>query len=854
MSAARNGGCALCFEGGAASDPMDKRARVLEALAFEVIVRELDRLPVGRQARFVQAGPVGGAIARYAEGMLGWTVVEDHLTELNAAEASTRFDVCFVGCPMSQQTSRERALGHAADMLRRSGVVVFAIAEQEVADSLWSLLESAGVDSEQRFASARPDQANKVGAIVESLDGLGFTSCRITRERSLAVIVASREPVVVDDAGGVAPTAESLSEYYAQVAVDVNESLDLRLAMAVRHYVAVVNLGRDARAVESALFAWLKTACRFDLARPESVDLRLAEQLPAAGLLASAAFSAGMARVVHRFDWSGAVAYFELAEGLVKAWRRAGHPVDRTFDLISAAAPPHRLLSLLHLDTAAAMHGWEQLYMAETLDDRAHWTIRLYVEASSTGHGHLFDPYLDLVVDAVAAAGGVADQWNAMATVDGAYLLSRSALNRDDGWAATQWIAFAEEMLTRREDLVESAWREQTTKKLVTLRAEIGRARRRALSSIVPLPGPAHDALLWDASATPEVAGGVSVIIAYYRGEQYIRNALASVERQTVLPVEVIIVDDGSPEPFPDDVASTTYPFPLRRLVQGNAGQSAARNTGIRAARGEYVAFLDQDDEWAPHHLETMLAAIAEHATLSWVYSDFDVVDAEGVRVVGSYLRSKQILLDRPAIADLVASDIMALPSASIMRRRALTESRGFDRRLSGYEDDELFIRMRLAGWSQTAIPVTTIRYRVHGENSSGTVSFQRSRLIFLNLMTEQLGDHGQGWADIAALGERLLKATLSDYLRLLSTRNDKQAHIAAQVVRQIGQNAATEAHYSTWGLTLLERPRIMRVLLAVVGRLPRRIRQVLISEGLLRNYRRVQREAQTLRLRAGGD
>ncbi len=97
----------------------------------------------------------------------------------------------------------------------------------------------------------------------------------------------------------------------------------------------------------------------------------------------------------------------------------------------------------------------------------------------------------------------------------------------------------------------------------------------------------------------------VSVVIPFYRGAATIERAIRSLERQTTRPAEVVIVDDGSPDPVPD----VRSDLPIRRLRHpSNRGIPCARNTGIGAANSAWIAFLDQDDEWVEDKLERQLA------------------------------------------------------------------------------------------------------------------------------------------------------------------------------------------------------------------------------------------------------
>lgn len=104
----------------------------------------------------------------------------------------------------------------------------------------------------------------------------------------------------------------------------------------------------------------------------------------------------------------------------------------------------------------------------------------------------------------------------------------------------------------------------------------------------------------------------ISVVIPLYNGRLYIERSIHSVLSQTLLPSEIIVIDDGSTDNGPDMVEQMSHPM-IRLVRQANAGVSAARNRGISEARSEYVAFLDADDEWLPDHLECIARLISEY-------------------------------------------------------------------------------------------------------------------------------------------------------------------------------------------------------------------------------------------------
>ena len=98
----------------------------------------------------------------------------------------------------------------------------------------------------------------------------------------------------------------------------------------------------------------------------------------------------------------------------------------------------------------------------------------------------------------------------------------------------------------------------------------------------------------------------ISIIIPTYNRAQYVVRAVRSALEQTYQNVEVIVVDDGSIDDTQLSLATLSDPR-LRIIKQDNGGVSAARNTGIAAALGEWVAFLDDDDSWMPNKLECQL-------------------------------------------------------------------------------------------------------------------------------------------------------------------------------------------------------------------------------------------------------
>ena len=95
----------------------------------------------------------------------------------------------------------------------------------------------------------------------------------------------------------------------------------------------------------------------------------------------------------------------------------------------------------------------------------------------------------------------------------------------------------------------------------------------------------------------------VSVIIPVFNRENTIRRALDSVLKQTYQDIEIIVIDDGST----DKTVSQLKDLPIKLITQENKGVSSARNRGIEASQGDFIAFLDSDDEWMPNKLEEQI-------------------------------------------------------------------------------------------------------------------------------------------------------------------------------------------------------------------------------------------------------
>lgn len=187
----------------------------------------------------------------------------------------------------------------------------------------------------------------------------------------------------------------------------------------------------------------------------------------------------------------------------------------------------------------------------------------------------------------------------------------------------------------------------------------------------------------------------VSVVIPAYRASQTICRAIDSVLSQTYQPLEIIVIDDESPE----DLASVLgrYARRVTYVRQTHQGAAAARNRGIELAHGDLVAFLDSDDCWMPEKLERFVDVFRKHAEVGFAASRYIVQDAEGshVRSAGNEERRCGQIIHAKGGETIELARNISTPTV-VVKRRFLDEHR-FDETLTTAEDRDLWIRLLMA-------------------------------------------------------------------------------------------------------------------------------------------------------------
>ncbi len=205
----------------------------------------------------------------------------------------------------------------------------------------------------------------------------------------------------------------------------------------------------------------------------------------------------------------------------------------------------------------------------------------------------------------------------------------------------------------------------------------------------------------------------VSVVIPAYNAERTIRASVLSVLGQTISDLEVIVVNDGSTDDT-EAVVRSLGDQRLQVLRQRNAGHASARNAGISAAHGTYLAVIDADDLWLPSKLERQLAVFREQQHVRALHgSAVHVDDALRPLFIGHCHEGKNTLVDV-----LCFRGLPGFMCTLIAERALLLELGGFDPSLVILQDWELAIRLaRREELYSTSEPL--VLYRVHADNQS---------------------------------------------------------------------------------------------------------------------------------------
>jgi len=437
---------------------------------------------------------------------------------------------------------------------------------------------------------------------------------------------------------------------------------------------------------------------------------------------------------------------------------RARHRKGRVFDEHAYLAKRGDSIVWMHGDDAS-----RELYLAYDL----HFAFHLFNTASEDAaaiytdcHAWTFTPSsFALAMLELRALNQIPYDVTAIQEADGAEFYATLALDAEPLTAA--------QIETRRFELLRQIVFERE-EQITQLRTET--MPRTTLASIERNIEPVRTKLT------------IAAIIPLYNGARYIETALLSILAQTHAPDEIYVVNDGSTDDGPALVAQMAVQHPQITLLNmaapgQNQGQSAARNFGIAASSTDLIALLDQDDRWYPNHLATLLAKFTESDEIDqigWVYSNLDEVDVELNMVWRDFLSSLTAPHPKTNLLACLGGDMFVLPSSSLISRAAFDEVGGFDERLSGYEDDDLFLRLFQAGYRNYYIKESLTQWRIHTTSTSYSSRMANSRRIYMQKLFEKFPNdrERQRFYRRDVLVPRFLTQTLSEYRKAVETND----------------------------------------------------------------------------------
>jgi hypothetical protein len=303
----------------------------------------------------------------------------------------------------------------------------------------------------------------------------------------------------------------------------------------------------------------------------------------------------------------------------------------------------------------------------------------------------------------------------------------------------------------------------------------------------------------------PGPAPSFSVIVAAYQVADVIGEALESVRRQTLPPLEVVVCDDGST----DDLERALAPYrdEIVLLRKENGGEASAKNAAAAVARGEFVAILDADDVYLPHNLEA-LSELAQTRPDLDILTTNGMLVANGVEVRRVYDDSWSFEVEDQRSAILQRNFVFGV--AAVRRERLLAHG-GFDESIRWTTDWDLWLRMILAGASAGCVDEPLALYRLR----QTSLTAQRRDLQLGKLMTLE---KARANPELREEEGPVLAASLRSYRRDLSLL-DLRAAVAA------GERGTTRR-----ALSLLRAPELSirrRLELAVIAAAPRVARRI---------------------------
>lgn len=188
----------------------------------------------------------------------------------------------------------------------------------------------------------------------------------------------------------------------------------------------------------------------------------------------------------------------------------------------------------------------------------------------------------------------------------------------------------------------------------------------------------------------------ISIIIPIFNGDKFLEKTINSALNQDYPDIEILLINDGSSDKSQEIINKYVSRFPnrIRSFYQKNSGVCAARNNGIKEAKGSYIAFLDQDDIWHSQKLSMQIKILEHNAKIGLVICNFYIINEDDVRVGDA--RQASIKINDENVRELLfVNNVLGPPSCALIRKECFGKAGLFDKTLSsGPEDRDMWLRI----------------------------------------------------------------------------------------------------------------------------------------------------------------